>query len=177
MSERGKSNSISRSRTHTNRSTAEKQTSKNKNRSEFDQCISDTESRERNEEKCRRRYLMCVWEEKERQRDGECVAAAESTSKTTKSHKTQSLYERKETQHGAIKRERERSTWTYLPHSLLIYLPSYLVTYLFPYWLTYPLFLTMKVKQFSSLLGSFGCFTFRFYILSGSTQIPGYRAY
>jgi hypothetical protein len=31
MSERGKSNSISRSQTHTNRSTAEKQTSKNKN--------------------------------------------------------------------------------------------------------------------------------------------------
>jgi len=136
MSERGKSNSISRSRTHTNRSTAEKQTSKNKNRSEFDQSISDTESRERNEEKCYRRYLISVWEKKERQRDGECVAAAESTSTNHESHKTQTLYESKETQHDSIKRE--RSTWTYLtlyllPTHLPTFLPSYLLIFLFTY--------------------------------------------
>jgi hypothetical protein len=135
MSDRGKSNSISRSRTHTNRSTAEKQTSKNKNRSEFDQSISDTKSRERNEEKCCRRYLMCVWEKKERQR-WRVRRRGRIHKQNHKSHKTQTLYERKETQHGAIKRE--RSTWTNLPLYLLptylpTFLPSYLLISLFTY--------------------------------------------
>lgn len=149
MSERGKSNSISRSRTHTSRSTAEKQTSKNKNRSESDHSISDTESRERNEEKCCRRYLTCVWEKKERQR-WRVRRSGRIHKQNHKSNKTQTLYEREETQHGAIKRERGAREPTYLfTYSLLIYLPSYLVTYLFPYLLTYLLlFLPRKWNNF-----------------------------
>jgi hypothetical protein len=78
----------------------------------------------------------CACERKRKDREMASASQREIHKLNLKSHKTQTLYERKEAQHGTIKRE--RSTWTYLPLYLLptylpTFLPSYLLISLFTY--------------------------------------------
>lgn len=127
MSEWGKSNSISRSRTHTNRSTAEKQTSKNKKQKRvWSKHFWHGEQRKK-----WREMLQTVPDVRVRGK-GKTERWRERRSgrihkQNHKSHRTQTLYERKETQHGTIKREREEHV--NLPTSLPTpYLSTYVPT-------------------------------------------------